>query len=282
MNERPLRYFMAAYETGSVSAAARRCHVAQPSISMALNNLEEQLGVSLFERHSRGVRPTHEGERFYPLAARMLADREAVVRAFRKTSTPQPLRLGLMRSLGATRMSGWLKTLLQHQPDLALTLVNPEEACDARIITENLAAPHDHFEPIWRDHYLLALPVGHPLSLHDSLCLPDLHDQPFIRRDHCPATADLLQRLLENGQDVQVRANLRTIEYTLGLVAAGVGLALVPDWPEIRQHPDLRVRPLQDWSAQVQIGLTYATELLPGVQDALLKACRESRANDLP
>ncbi len=66
MDIRSLRYFIAAYEGGSISAAARRCHVAQPSISTALAQLEEHLGTPLFERHRRGITPTEEGHRLYP------------------------------------------------------------------------------------------------------------------------------------------------------------------------------------------------------------------------
>ncbi len=65
MDLRQIRSFVAAFEEGSINRAAQRLNTAQPSLSVQLRTLEESLGVSLFERHARGVRATPEGSRFY-------------------------------------------------------------------------------------------------------------------------------------------------------------------------------------------------------------------------
>ena len=80
---RALGYFVAAFEERSVTAAARRCFVAQPSISMAIKGLEEALGTVLFERSRSGLAPTPAGERLYPRACSLLAQSTAMVRDFR-------------------------------------------------------------------------------------------------------------------------------------------------------------------------------------------------------
>lgn len=278
MELRVLRYFLAAYETGSVSGAARRCGVAQPSISSAIAQLESELAGPLFERHTKGVRPTDAGRRLYPLAARLVADGEAIVRSFHHHERPQPLRLGLMRSLGAERMSDWLKRLMGRIDNLELTLVNPEEACDARIVTGGMRQSHEAFEPIWTDRFQLALPAGHPLSLKEKLVLADLEEQPFVLREHCEATALLRQALDRQAISVQPRAHLRTIEYSLALVAAGVGLALVPDWPEARQRLDMALRPLADFQANIEVGLAYPEELSDALRQPLIEVCGQVRS----
>lgn len=278
MELRVLRYFLAAYEAGSVSAASRRCFVAQPSISAAIAQLEDELGTPLFERHTKGVRPTDAGQRLYPLAAHLVADSEAIVRSFHQAERSQPLRLGLMRSLGAERMSEWLKRLMGRIENLELTLVNPEEACDARIVTAGMRQSHESFEPIWSDRYRLALPAGHPLSLKEKVSLVDLEDQPFVLREHCEATEALRQALHRQTVTIQPRAHLRTIEYSLALVAAGVGLALVPDWPETRQRLDMALRPIADFQADIQIGLAYPEELSGGIRQAVIEICEQVRA----
>lgn len=84
MELRQLRYFAAIYETGSLSAASSACRVAQSALSYQLANLEEELGVALFERQPRGMWPTVEGDRFYDHARRILkavGDAEADVKA---------------------------------------------------------------------------------------------------------------------------------------------------------------------------------------------------------
>jgi DNA-binding transcriptional LysR family regulator len=277
MDLRILRYFLATYETGSVSAASRRCFVAQPSISAAVAQLEDELGAPLFERHSKGVRPTGAGQRLYPLAARLIADSEAIVSSFSHSGRPQPLRLGLMRSLGAERMSNWLKRLMERIDNLELTLVNPEEASDARIVTAGMRQPHETFEPIWNDRYRLALPSGHPLSLKERVVLSDLEGQPFILRAHCEASEALRQALIRQDVMIAPRAHLRTIEYSLALVAAGVGLALVPDWPDTRRRLDMVLRPLADFQSDIRIGVAYPKELNSKLQEALKEVCEQVR-----
>ncbi|MCE8035623.1 LysR family transcriptional regulator [Billgrantia tianxiuensis] len=270
MDVRSLRYFIAAYEGGSISAAARRCHVAQPSISTALVQLEERLGTPLFERHRRGITPTEEGHRLYPLARQVSEDLDAISRLFRTPAPPTPVRLGLMRSLGANRMTALLKEYIGQGDNLALTLVNPEERCDARIIGEQDLSPGEAFQPIWHDSYLLALPSGHPLGLKGTVSLVDLDGLPFIWRHPCAAMQELATALSDAGVRCQVRARLRTIEYTLGLVAAGVGASLVPAWPEILAHPDVQSRPLAELDIRQTIGVAYpARQAMPALAPLL-------------
>ncbi|MCE8025174.1 LysR family transcriptional regulator [Billgrantia aerodenitrificans] len=270
MDVRSLRYFIAAYEGGSISAAARRCHVAQPSISTALVQLEERLGTLLFERHRRGITPTEEGHRLYPLARQVSEDLNAIDRLFRTPAPATPVRLGLMRSLGANRMTALLKEYIGQGDNLALTLVNPEERCDARIIGEQDLAAGEAFQPIWHDSYLLALPGGHPLGLKGSVSLSDLDGLPFIWRQPCAAMEQLASALSDGGVRCQVRARLRTIEYTLGLVAAGVGASLVPAWPEILIHPDVQCRPLSGLDIRQTVGVAYpARQAMPALEPLL-------------
>ncbi|MDI5935962.1 LysR family transcriptional regulator [Halomonas kalidii] len=259
MDVRSLRYFIAAFEGGSISAAARRCHVAQPSISAALSQLEEQLGTPLFERHRRGITPTEEGQRLYPLAQKVSEDLQTITRLFRRPSPVMPVRLGLMRSLGANRMTTLLKEYIGQGDNLALTLVNPEEPCDARLIGEQELATQEAFQPIWHDSYRLALPGGPPLLLKGRITLDDLEGLPFIWRHPCAAMEQLADALNEAGVRCQVRARLRTIEYTLGLVAAGIGASLVPTWPEILARHDVQCRPLEGLDIHQTIGVAYPT-----------------------
>lgn len=280
MELRRLRYFLATYETGSVSGASRRCFVAQPSISAAIGQLEQELGSVLFERHSKGVRPTEAGDRLYPLAAHLVADSEAIVQTFNQTIRPQPLCLGLMRSLGAERMSLWLKRVMARMVNLELTLVNPEETSDARVVTKAMCLPHESFEPIWRDRYCLALTAGHPLTLRERIQLQDLEGEAFILRSHCEATEQLRQTLHRLDIGIQTRAHIRTIEYSLALVSAGVGVALVPDWPENRQRSDMELRSIEGWEAALVIGLAYPEELPEVQREALVGVCRDMFAGE--
>ena len=78
MDIRSLRYFKAVYEERSLSAAAKRCFVAQPSISAAIAQLEDALKVSLFTRHSKGVTATDNAKDLYPHACKVINDLQAL------------------------------------------------------------------------------------------------------------------------------------------------------------------------------------------------------------
>jgi len=279
MDLRALRYFEAVYEQRSISAAARRCFIAQPSISAAIQQLEASLEATLFVRHPKGVVPTEAGERLYPLSKKLTGEAHAIRQLFVQQPPAAPFRLGLMRSLGVERMSLWLRELSLAVEQLELTLVNPEEDCDARIIELGELEEWELFQPIWQDRYLVALPLGHPLSLKERLSLRDLKGLAFINREPCAALDGLKRALASRDLGFTARANIRTIEYALGLVAAGVGAALVPAWDSTRARDDLVLRELAELELQQQIGLAYdrSAPVTPMLQ-AALAICQRTRA----
>ena len=74
-------------------------------------------------------------------------------------------------------------------------------------------------------------------------------------------------------------AHLRTIEYGLGLVATGIGLALVPGWAEARKRLDMVLRPLADFQSDIQIGVAYPKKLSKTLQSALKEVCEQFTVN---
>ena len=223
MNLKALNYFISVFESGSFSAASKQNYVAQPSISVAISNLESELSVQLFQRHGKGVLPTEEGKRLYPLAKQLLNESQAIKSLFSQSEKRQPFKLGLIRSLGVGRMSQLLKDFTQACPNIELTLVEHTEESDARIITTTDLKSHEQFQPIWTDNYLLAIPANSSLSLKSKIHISDLHNKAFIHRQPCEGLAHLQQLLDLEGINLQVRARIQTVEYALGLVAAWTG-----------------------------------------------------------
>ncbi len=82
MELRALKYFQAVYELGSISKAARKCFVSQPSITTAIQQLESTLSISLFVRHARGVLPTPAADKLYPTAKEMLDNEKNILNMF--------------------------------------------------------------------------------------------------------------------------------------------------------------------------------------------------------
>ncbi|MDT7525995.1 MULTISPECIES: LysR family transcriptional regulator [Idiomarinaceae] len=281
MDLRQLNYFVAVYENGSISAAARVCNVAQPSLSKALQQLEDELGVALFARQSRGVTPTEDGERLYGHAGRMLSQMQSLRASFRQSVKRVQFRLGLIRALGVERMSQLLREFSAGVEGLELHLVEPEDEGDARIITPKMLKAGEQFLPIWTDNFLVALPAGHPLGLKSSLDLADFDQLALIKRTPCDAWSQLYPELIRNGIQPDIRADIHTIEYALGLVSAGVGVALVPDFEALRERQDVILRPLQGLTLQRTIGLAYPRS--KSGQPALewLRTLCQQRSHDL-
>ncbi|WP_417666612.1 LysR family transcriptional regulator [Pseudidiomarina sp.] len=257
MDLRQLNYFVAVYENGSISAAARACHVAQPSLSTALQQLEDELGATLFVRQSRGVTPTEDGERLYGHAGRLLSQMQSLKASFRHSVKRVQFRLGLIRALGVERMSQLLREFSAGVEGLELHLVEPEDDADARIITPKMLKAGEQFLPIWADRFLIALPAGHPLALQQSLQLDDFDGLALIKRTPCDAWSQFYPELIRNGIQPDIRADIHTIEYALGLVSAGIGAALVPDFEVLHDRQDVVLRPIKGINLQRTIGLAY-------------------------
>ncbi|SFC16997.1 LysR family transcriptional regulator [Pseudoalteromonas denitrificans] len=260
MELRTLKYFQAVYEHGSVSAAARNCFVSQPSITTAIKQLEETLSTKLFNRHARGVAPTAAAQKLYPLAKEMGQNSKTILNLFADGPTPVPLRLGIMRSLGAKRMSHLLTKLTDKIDNLEITLVDPHETCDARVVLSQSVNANESFVPIWTDTYELALPKAWSLAKTSHITINDLSDLPFINRTPCDALDKLKVQLTAQDIQFQTRANIRTIEYAWQLVSAGVGAALLPTWHEILEANAVIFKPIQNMNLFKDIGLAYTTE----------------------
>jgi len=251
MDIRELRYFAAVYRERNLTAAARRCFISQPSISAAITNLEAELGTTLFIRHKKGVAPTRSAEQFHSVARRIIDDADAARNLFRTPSARHALTLGLMRTLDMPRTIALLKPLTSAS-DVALRLVGIHEAADARIISKSLTDADEHFIPLWTDRYVAALPPSHPLTLKDKLRTSDFAGVAMIDRCHCEQS-EFFSRTAQPRETVAIA---ESEDWAMALVAAGVGIAIVPEGVA-RVNPDVAVREIEV-EVKRQVGLAYS------------------------
>ena len=282
MDLRELRYFESTYELDSISAAAKHCFVSQPSISAAIQNLEHYLGEPLFVRHTRGVTPTEAGHRLYPLSQQLTGQARSIKQLFQQKTAILPFRLGVVPALGASRMSHLIKEIIDSVDGLELTLVDAEKrTCEARIISSNMVKPGELFLPFWRDEFLMALPPGHSLSYQSELTFQDLDGLNFILRSPSLVTRTLIRAMEPHDIKMNIRARIRTVEYAVELVAAGVGAAIVPNHPSFyntQQLPLLKVKGMQ---FDRVIGLAYSRESeIDEVLESLVNVCKVNRVDN--
>ncbi|MGF6431970.1 MULTISPECIES: LysR family transcriptional regulator [Bradyrhizobium] len=260
MDIRELRYFAAVYRERNLTAAAKRCFISQPSISAAITNLEAELGTTLFIRHKKGMAPTASAAQFHGIARRIIDEADAARNLFRKPATRQALTLGLLRTLDQARTIALLKPLT-GDTDLALRLVGASEKADARIVAKSMVGAGEHFIPLWSERYVAALPPSHPLTLKETLRTTDFAGVPMIDRCHCEQQ-EFFKRASPPRKPVAIA---ESEEWAMALVAAGVGVAIVPEGVA-RGNPDVAMRAI-DIDVTRQVGLAYPSAHPPS--DAL-------------
>ena len=259
MELRNLRYFVSVYEELSFSRAAKRCFIAQPSVSAAIQQLESELDCQLFIRHSKGVSPTQDGKSFYPHAIKVMGDIQAMQRLFQKKVPLLPLKIGLMPFLSGERIGQIIKGWLDSIQGLDLTIVDWNEEADARIVSSTMVLQNESFNKLWCDEYVIAMPEGHPLSLQKSVQLKQLDGVPFISRTFCDALDSWNFAIQKQGIQINTKATFSTEEYALDLVAAGLGISLVPSH-STTLRTDIITRKISDVKLERIVGLAYKVD----------------------
>lgn len=287
MDLRHLRYFVAVAEAGHMTRAASALGIQQPPLSQQIKALEGELGLRLFQRHPKGVALTDAGQQLLDEARRLLADVAAMQQRLQGLARGERgrLRVAFTSSAAAHAFTPrLLRECRRRHPDIALE-VSESSAAE---ITDALAAgrlhggllrvpvahpPGLHFERLLTEPALLALPVDHPLLAGGRarpIAIHELRDEPLVlvRRPGAPGLyANLIALCEAAGFEPRIAAEVERMMSNLNLVAAGVGISVVP--ASMRgAHPDAVVYcPLAD-GARLDAPLTLAwraAESLPAV-----------------
>lgn len=247
MEFRHLRYFVTVAETGHMTRAAERLGIQQPPLSLQIRALEERLGVRLLRRHPKGVDLTDEGRLFLVDARRLLADAAATEERMARVARGELGRVLVgFTSSAATHAytPRALRECRRRYPGLTLEMSegNAAELTEALVAGRLHAAfvrvpvaqpPGITLHTLLHEPVVAALPLDHPLA-EDTAPLPlqALHDQPLIlvRRPGAPGLyANLLALCARQGVQPRVVAEVERMLSNLNLVAAGVGLSVVPE-----------------------------------------------------
>ncbi|MFI6514690.1 LysR substrate-binding domain-containing protein [Spirillospora sp. NPDC050679] len=245
MNLDQLRYLLALAEELHFARAAQRCGLSQPQLSRQVRRVEEELGVRLFERTTREVRTTPAGEAFMAEARRSLEHAERAVRAARRLGRGESgnLVVGFVGSAANTLLPPVLRRFRDRYPGVELGL---RELPSARQVEELVAGTLDVgilYAPVHRDELetrefsrgrlLAVLPRTHPHAHRDPLPLALLADEAFVLfpRELGPAlNAAVTGAARAAGFEMRVVQEAVQMQTIVGLVAAGIGVSVVP-WP---------------------------------------------------
>lgn len=251
MELRHLRYFQTVAECGHMTRAAALLGMAQPPLSQQIKALEEQLGMLLFRRHPKGVTLTEGGRLLLVETRRILHDVAAMEERMKRFAEGRQgiLCVGFTSSAAAhafTPQAFRECRNLYPQMELRVTEDNAAEITDGLVATRLHCAllrvpvaqpPGIVFETLLREPVLVALPLDHRLVARrkvagpPTVALADLRDESFIlvRRPGAPGLyANLLALCEREGFRPRVAAEVDRMMTNLNLVAAGVGVSVVP------------------------------------------------------
>lgn len=242
MELRQIRYFTVLAEELSFTRAARRLHVSQPPLSFQIASLEGELGARLFDRTSRSVVLSAAGQAFLPHAQAVLARLdEARSHVARVASGLQGrVQVGLAGSHFLGPFPQFIQQFRLQRPEVEVVLheMKPSDHLqalrDGRLDLSVSRNPlHDEQVSaalLWHDPVVVALPPGHRLTGRSGLSLAELHDEDFVflRRDSSPFAMRLFEACVQAGFAPRIVQQVVEVPAALNLVAAGLGLALVP------------------------------------------------------
>src|ERR1700691_5045466 len=237
-----LRYVCAIADAGNFSRAAERCQIAQPSLSQQVLKLEEELGTKLFDRLGRSIRLTEAGRAFIPRARTILEQMEAA----RSSATDQntdfrgSVAVGVIPAVAPYLIPSYAARFAKRSPDAKLrivedtTLVLIEGLRDLSIDVAILALPLRHKDlelfSLRTEPLFAVLNRDHPRASAKSLALKDLRGESFVmlRDGHC--FRDLSMSACTHARVTpNIAFESGQFSSLLGMVAAGIGVSLVPE-----------------------------------------------------
>jgi DNA-binding transcriptional LysR family regulator len=271
MELRQLRYFVAIVEEGGFSRAAKRLHISQPPLSTQTRSLEDEIGVRLLERSNRGVSVTPAGSVFYEEVRAVLARLE---HARNKTfqvgcGDVGSLAVGFVSIADYGILPPALKSFRAQFPLVQVhlhELTTDAQIRELRAATLDLGiglAPVDEpdleFKSVLREELVLAAPSGHAVLKGDSAVdMRALSRASFIvpPRDVAPGLYDLTISYCRSfGFAPQIGQNARQMQTVIGLVSAGMGVALVPSSVRNLRRVGVQYRRLRGKPPLVELGI---------------------------
>ncbi len=257
LSTRQLDAFLALAEQRNFTRAATQCHLSQPAFSALIRALEDDLGLRLFDRSTRHVDLTGEGQNFLESARRIRSEITAALAAVRDAATLQRGRVAvaLLPSLAAGWLPGVLAAYRSSYPGIEIDIADVlSEPCIERVSSGKadfaLAAiradtPELQAEPFCSDEFHLVCPADHPLARRRKPIAPaDLAAWPFI---HLARTSSVRQ-YLEAAFHPEAMHTLMEVEQlatVMGMVRAGLGISVVPSLTLFHfDQPGLVTRPL--------------------------------------
>lgn len=256
---RQLQYAVAVADTLSFRKAAALCHVSQPSLSAQLAQLEEALGVRLFERDHKRVLPTAAGQRLLERARRLLLEADDLQDEARRVGDPLDgtLRIGIIPTVSPYLLPALTPVLRKHYPRLTVAWVEDKTEAltrsleagtlDAALLALEADVGDVERDIIAKDAFFVVAPKGHSLAARNTpVSLAELREAKVLLLDegHCLREQALAFCTRARAHEQEFRAT--SLSTLAQMVAGGAGVTLLPELaiPTESRRAELVVRPI--------------------------------------
>jgi LysR family hydrogen peroxide-inducible transcriptional activator len=242
-----LRYIVALARERHFGRAAQACHVSQPTLSVAIRKLEDELGVALFERRKTEARITPLGERIVARAQQVLEEVEGIRQLARsdKDQLNAPLRLGVIYTIGPYLLPELIPALHGRTPQMPLLIEENYTArlreqlrlgeLDAILIALPFEEPGVVTLPLYEEPFVILIPASHPWQARDAIAPDELAEETVLLLgaghcfrdqvlDICPACAHQADQEASLSRSLE-GSSLETIRH---MVASGLGITVLP------------------------------------------------------
>ena len=241
-----LKYIVAVARERHFGRAAEACFISQPTLSVAVKKLEEELGLTLFERRKGEVTVTPVGEQIVAQAQRVLEEASSIKQIARhgQDQLDGPLRLGAIYTIGPYLLPHLIPQLAGSAPKMPLMIEEDYTAnlseklkhgeLDVILISLPFDEPGVQTLPLYREPFVLLLPSSHPLNQKADFSIPDLRSEDvlLLGAGHCfrdqvlEVCPDCMRRSSDSGHSQTLEGgSLETIRY---MVASGLGVTILP------------------------------------------------------
>jgi len=295
-----LRYIVTLAQEQHFGRAAERCYVSQPTLSIAVKKLEDELGVALFERTKSRVQPTPLGEQIIA-QANLVLEQTAAIKDLAEAGKDQlssPLSVGAIFTIGPYLLPKFiphLQQIAQRMPlyveegythNLRKKLRNGE--LDVIIIALPFSEPDVVTQTLFEEPFVVLMPKNHPLAMQKKVQASELSDQKMLLlgeghcfRDQVLTTCPNLQPHNDESSKIKTVAEGSSLETLRHMVASGLGITILPlsaAESALYSHDILVTRPFADPAPSRTIALAWRASFpRHKAIDALRKAIQQSR-----
>jgi LysR family hydrogen peroxide-inducible transcriptional activator len=295
-----LRYIVTLAQEQHFGRAADRCYVSQPTLSIAVKKLEDELGVALFERTKSRVQPTPLGEQIIAQANLVLEQTAAIkdLADAGKDQLSSPLSVGAIFTIGPYLLPKFiphLQQIAQRMPlyveegythNLRKKLRNGE--LDVIIIALPFSEPDVVTQTLFEEPFVVLMPKNHPLAMQKKVLASELSDQKMLLlgeghcfRDQVLTTCPNLQPHNDESSKIKTVAEGSSLETLRHMVASGLGITILPlsaAESSLYTQDVLVTRPFEDPAPSRTIALAWRASFpRHKAIDALRKAIQQSR-----